>query len=134
MTKAKRYGDGPIHRQVELTVNGETITCDRCIAPLIRELREAGFRTLFSCQGSWGYDLPYVALEKTGDLEEMRRIIRRFWPNCVIYETPWMDGRLTFHVLKSRFQIKNHRRFDTSFIYSNVIAGGEMIKESHEQQ
>ena len=42
----------PFHKQasVKLTDNRE-ITCDEKMAPLIRELNEAGLITVFSCQG-----------------------------------------------------------------------------------
>ena len=134
MAKAKRYGDGPIHRQTSLTVNGEMITCDRGVAPLIRRLREAGFTTLYSCQGSWGYDLPYVAMESTGDLDVARDIIRRFWRNCIVYEVPWYDDRVNFYALKSKFQIRNRHAFDKSFRHSRIITGEELIRDNHEQQ
>ena len=131
MSRAKRYGDGPIHRQIEIGVNGRIITCDRGVVKLLKSLNQAGARTLYSCQGSWGYDIPYVAMERPADLERTRSIVKAFWRNCVIFESDLSDGRIGYYALKSRFQLKNAKRFMPSFRENaTVIAGNELLKEA----
>lgn len=130
MAKAKRYGDGPIHRQIEIGVNGRIITCDRGVVKLLKSLNQAGARTLYSCQGSWGYDIPYVAMERPADIGRVRSIVKAFWRNCVIFESDLSDGKIGYYALKSRFQLKNAKRFMPSFRENaTVIAGGELIRE-----
>lgn len=131
MTKAKRYGDGPIHRQIEIGVGGRIITCDRGVVKLLKSLNQAGARTLYSCQGSWGYDIPYVAMERPADLERTRSIVKTFWKNCVIFESDLSDGKIGYYALKSKFQIRNAERFSPLMDSSNsrLIAGNELLKK-----
>lgn len=130
MAKAKRYGGGPIHEQVEIDVRGRTITCDRGVVELLKSLDGAGVKTLYSCQGSWGYDIPYMAMERPADLERTRSIVKAFWRNCVIFENDWFDDRICYYAMKSKFQIKNVERFMPSLRNATVIAGKELLKEA----
>ena len=130
MTKAKRYGDGPIHRQIEIGVGGRIITCDRGVVKLLKSLNQAGVKTLYSCQGSWGYDMPYVAMERPADIGKVRSIVKAFWKNCVIFENDWFDDRVCYYAMKSKFQIKNVERFMPSLRNATVIAGKELLKEA----
>ncbi len=129
MTKPKRCTGELMHRQAELSIGGETVTCDRGVVPLIRELREAGFRTLYSCQGSWGDDIPYVAMERPADIGRARSIVSGFWKNCVIFENNWFDDRICYYAMKSKFQIKNVERFMPSLRNATVIAGNELLNK-----
>ena len=130
MSKAKRYGDGPIHRQIEIGVNGNIITCDRGVVKLLKSLNQAGARTLYSCQGSWGYDIPYVVIQNPSDLDKARSIVKAFWKNCVIFESDLSDSKIGYYALKSKFQLKNAKRFMPSFRENAaVIAGKELLKD-----
>ena len=129
MAKAKRYGEGSIHEQVEIDVRGRTITCDRGIVKLLKSLDKAGVKTLYSCQGSWGYDMPYVAMERPADIGKVRSIVKAFWKNCVIFESDWFDDRICYYAMKSKFQIKNVERFMPSLRNATVIAGNELLNK-----
>ena len=129
MAKAKRYGGGPIHEQVEIDVRGRTITCDRGVVKLLKSLDKAGVKTLYSCQGSWGYDIPYVAMERPADIGKVRSIVKAFWKNCVIFENDWFDDRVCYYAMKSKFQIKNAERFTPSLRNATVIAGKELLNK-----
>ena len=132
MAKAKRYGGGPIHEQVEIDVRGRTITCDRGVVKLLKSLDKAGAKTRYSCQGSWGYDIPYVAVEQMNDIDKVRSVVKKFWKLCVIFESnETLDGMTCYYALKSKFQINHADRFLPSMKQScHVIAGNELLKEA----
>lgn len=131
MARAKRYDDGPIHKQVELTVNGNVITCDKGVVKLIKSLDKAGAKTRYSCQGSWGYDIPYVAVERMNDIDKVRSVVKKFWKRCIIFESnEALDGMTCYYALKSRFQINHADRFLPSMKQScHVIAGNELLSK-----
>jgi hypothetical protein len=57
-----------LHKQISIEIqkNGKLveITCDEGIAPLVKELNEAGFQTSFSCQGD-DENISYVMIRNS---------------------------------------------------------------------
>ena len=102
MTVENDFKGVNFHKQVEIEVseNGKkkTIECDEGVAPLIKEIHEAGFATNFSCQGDENH-IAYVVIRnpRHRNLAIVDNIVRKFWSGKLIRIKISQKGHLCYY-------------------------------------
>lgn len=94
------------HKQITININNHKITCDKKIAPLIKNLNEQGFKTLFSCCNS-----PYVMIKMPKSKKQAKKfiqLVRKFYHDKPCREITYnvFNHGLTIYMSNAKYSDK----------------------------